>query len=134
MPRPRPDVPLFWRLADPMIAAGEAEEGTMMGFHCLRVKGRFIATVEHDSHDLIVKLPEARVDELIAAGIGQPFAPAGRRFREWVAIAAQDEALWRTLLDEAADSAASAPPEVVSARSSRSRRPGRPRPPASPGR
>jgi hypothetical protein len=34
----------------------------------------------------LVKLPQPRVGQLIAAGHGEPFAPAGRVFREWVAI------------------------------------------------
>jgi hypothetical protein len=29
--------------------------------------------------------------------------PAGKVFREWVSIAAIDQELWRTLLDEAVD-------------------------------
>lgn len=101
MPRPQPDIPLFRRLAESMIAAGEAEDGTMMGYRCLRRNGAFFATTGHDAGELIVKLPAQRVEQLIAEGVGQPFAPAGRRFREWVAVADQDEDLWRDLIREA---------------------------------
>ena len=73
----------------------------MMGHPCLRVNGAFFATAGHANEELIVKLPAGRVDELIAQGVGQPFAPAGRRFREWVAIAAPDRALWQQLIAEA---------------------------------
>lgn len=52
----------------------------MMGFPCLRVDGAFFASCDHRSGDLIVKLPEARVRELIAEKTGKPFAPAGRIF------------------------------------------------------
>ena len=41
---PNPDVRLFWELADPMLAAGEATRGTMMGHPCLRAGGAFFAT------------------------------------------------------------------------------------------
>jgi hypothetical protein len=97
----RPRVPAFWAIADELIAAGTAEEGTMMGHPCLRVNGSFFATAGHDANELIVKLPADRVAALIAEGIGQPFAPAGRRFREWVAVPYSQRALWRGLVAEA---------------------------------
>ena len=55
---------------------------------------------EHRTGALIEKLPAPRVRELIASEVGAPFAPAGRVFREWVAVATPDEALWRELLYE----------------------------------
>ena len=73
----------------------------MMGFPCLRVDGKFFACCDRETGDLVVKLPETRVDELIAAERGHPFAPAGRRFREWVRIPQQRSRAWRRLLDEA---------------------------------
>jgi hypothetical protein len=42
----------------------------------------------------------ARVEELVGLGIGQPFAPAGRVFKEWVAIREPGRALWHALLRE----------------------------------
>ena len=47
---------------------------------------RLLRQLRPPTGDLLVKLPEARVDELVAAGRADPFAPAGRRFREWAAI------------------------------------------------
>ena len=97
-----PDDALFRELAEPLLAEGLAEEGTIMGHPCLRAPGgAFLATAEHRTGDLIVKLPRARVDELIGSGLGEPFAPAGRPFREWARIPARDAALWRALLAEA---------------------------------
>jgi hypothetical protein len=43
------------------------------------------------------------VGELIANGVGEPFAPAGRVFREWVAIPQPDRERWQRLLTEARD-------------------------------
>ena len=95
------DDTLFWELAEPLLAMEQAEEGTMMGFRCLRTGGAFFATLERETGDLIVKIPATRVDALIADGTGLPFAPAGRRFREWVQIPERDAELWEALLDEA---------------------------------
>ena len=95
------DDALFWELAEPLLAMGEAEEGTLMGFPCLRTKGTFFASFEHRTGDLIVKVAATRVDELMADGTGLPFAPAGRRFREWVQIPGRNVELWEALLDEA---------------------------------
>lgn len=93
---------LFWDLAADLLGRGGVEEGTMMGTACLRNNGEFFAMPDHREGGLIVKLPAARVDELVAEGVGRPFAPAGRAFREWVQVPAPDAARWRALLDEAA--------------------------------
>lgn len=98
---PNRDVALFWEIAEPMIAAGEAQLGTMMGHPCLRVNGAFFATAGHAGHELIVKLPALRVNELIADGAGMPFAPAGRTFKEWVAVPDPNPRLWTELVREA---------------------------------
>jgi hypothetical protein len=73
----------------------------MMGFPCLRAAGAFFASCDHRSGDLIVKLPVHRVEQLIQAGAGEPFAPAGRTFHEWVLIGDRDPARWAGLIDEA---------------------------------
>ncbi len=99
---PDVDDSLFWEMAEPLLASGEAEEGTIMGFPCLRARGgAFLAMAEYRTGDFIVKVPAGRVDELVAEGTGLPFAPAGRRFREWVQVPGRDIELWQGLLDEA---------------------------------
>ena len=94
------DDTLFWELAEPLMAAG-AERSTMMGFPCLRIDGDFFASLEHRTGDLIVKLPADRVNQMIAAGEAEPFAPAGRRFKEWALITNREEATWEALLHDA---------------------------------
>jgi hypothetical protein len=94
---------LFWTLAEALRSEDpRVVEGTIMGMsgRCLRVGDAFLALVDHKSSGLVVKLPRARVDELVAAGIGQPFAPAGRVFREWVSVPDPDRTLWTALLRE----------------------------------
>jgi hypothetical protein len=91
----------FWEVSAAALAQSDVAAGTMMGFPCLRVLGAFFASCDHRSGDLIVKLPRHRVEQLIQAGAGQPFAPAGRTFREWVRISDRDPACWAGLIDEA---------------------------------
>jgi hypothetical protein len=91
----------FWDLAEPLLAQPAVERSTMMGLPCLRIHGAFFASCDSRTGDLLVKLPEARVDQLVDAGRAQPFAPAGRRFREWAAVAPERSRTWKRLLDEA---------------------------------
>ncbi|MDH3753137.1 MAG: hypothetical protein OEU32_04620 [Acidimicrobiia bacterium] len=91
----------FWEIAEELQAKDDrVGEGTIMGFQCLRVSGEFLAMVEHKSDRLVVKLPADRVAALVADGLGAPFAPAGKVFREWVAVDYGDGDLWRALLEE----------------------------------
>jgi len=91
----------FWDVAEPFLGSGRLVEGTMMGHQCLRsATGGFIATVEHETGALVVKLPKARVLELLASGDGSPFAPAGKVFSEWVAVPSFDETQWAALILE----------------------------------
>ncbi len=90
---------LFWDLAAPLLALDGTEEGRIMSSRCLRKDGDFVAMVAR-SGQLVVKLPADRVSELIAAGTGESFAPAGKVFKEWLAVVGQDEATWQALLNE----------------------------------
>jgi hypothetical protein len=96
----------FWRLADPLLERAGVTRSTMMGYPCLRLDGDFFACCDHPTGHLVVKLDEARVTELVDAGRAEPFAPNGRRFREWVSIPDRFSRTWPTLLDEALRSSA----------------------------
>ena len=100
---------LFWDLVEPMYADPAVQRSTMMGLPCVRLDGRFFASLDRRSGALLVKLPRQRVAQLIAAGHGAAFAPAGRVFREWVAIPQPDRQRWSTLLAEAKAFAADPP-------------------------
>ncbi|MGE3327800.1 MAG: hypothetical protein AB7N61_20615 [Acidimicrobiia bacterium] len=91
----------FWDLAEPLLLRPEVTRSTMMGLPCLRWNGVFFASCDRRNGDLLVKLTDSRVDELIAAGQAHPFAPAGRRFREWSAVPVSRSRSWKRLLDEA---------------------------------
>jgi uncharacterized protein (TIGR02453 family) len=99
---------LLWDLAEALYRDPAVTRSTMMGFPCLRYEGRFFASVDRNTQALLVKLPQPRVEKLIQDGHGEPFAPAGRVFREWVAVTRPDRRRWRALLDEARSHAAGA--------------------------
>jgi len=91
----------FWRLAAPLLDQPGVTRSTMMGFACLRLDGAFFATCDHRTGNLVVKLDEQRVTDLIDADTAEPFAPSGRRFREWASIPLTHRRRWGRLLDEA---------------------------------
>lgn len=103
MTRNAPTESDFWDLAQPLIDTGTVTRSTMMGLPCLRVDGRFFASFDPRTNSLLVKLSAARVDELIDANQGNPFAPAGRTFRQWTAITPSRSTLWPSLIEEALD-------------------------------
>ncbi|MFK8022786.1 MAG: hypothetical protein AB8G26_02375 [Ilumatobacter sp.] len=107
-----PEHDRFWELADPHLASGRLVEGTMMGHQCLRTASTngFVATVTRSSGDIVIKLPRRHVVELVESGRGRPFAPAGKVFREWVALGDVDDDTFESLLEasiEFVDGAAS---------------------------
>lgn len=103
------DDDVFWELIDELqVDDPRIEEGTIMGGRCARVNGEFLALVSYKGAGLVVKLPSERVQELIDAGVGQPFAPAKRVFKEWVSIPTRDRRRWRTLLREGVEFVAGA--------------------------
>ena len=91
----------FWALAAPLLRRPGVTRSTMMGFACLRLDGDFFATCDHRTGELVVKLSEQRVSALLNAGMAEPFAPNGRRFREWACIPVGRRRKWGQLLDEA---------------------------------
>ena len=92
---------MFWDLIDELREKNSRiEEGTIMGGRCARVAGEFLALVDYKNSGLVVKLPRSRVEALVAEGVGQPFAPAGKVFKEWVSIPQRNRRRWRALLLE----------------------------------
>jgi hypothetical protein len=91
----------FARLVQPLLTRPGVASSTMMGLPCLRVDGRFFAACDRRTGSLLVKLSESRVTQLIDTGCAEPFAPSGRRFREWAAIPVALGRTWEPLADEA---------------------------------
>lgn len=95
------DESLFWELIEEFqLEDPRVEEGTIMNGRCARVAGEFLGLVDHKGSGLVVKLPKERVAELIEQGIGQPFAPAKKVFKEWVSVPRRDRRRWRALIAE----------------------------------
>ncbi len=53
---------LFWDLVEPMYADPAVQRSTMMGLPCVRLDGRFFASLDRRTGALLVKLPAERVD------------------------------------------------------------------------
>jgi hypothetical protein len=94
---------LYEELTDDLLYDAAIGRATMMGYPCVRLAGRFLASYDDKTGSLVVKLPRERVTELVESGAGDPFAPAGKVFREWVLISKVDRKMWRGLLAEAVD-------------------------------
>jgi hypothetical protein len=92
---------LFWDLVEPALADGRLDRGTIMGNDCVRCGKEFVAMPEHRSGSLVVKLTAARVAQLVDAGRGLSFAPAGRTFKEWVEVPVEHHEEWEALIEEA---------------------------------
>jgi hypothetical protein len=92
---------MFWLLAAELTRSDpRVREGTIMRGRCLRVGKEFLALVDYQGSGLVVKLPKERVAELVDAGVGKPFGPAGKPFREWLSVPTPDRRRWLQLLRE----------------------------------
>lgn len=69
------------------------------GSDALTFNGRIFAALSHGK--LLLKLPRARVDDLISTNIGEPFVLRDRIMREWLLLPVEQEELWPTLTEEA---------------------------------
>lgn len=94
---------LYEDLTDDLLYDPAVGRSTMMGHPCLRRAGRFFASFDPRADCLVVKLPAERVEALIDAGKGEPFAPNGKVFREWVSVPTPHPSSWARLLAEALD-------------------------------
>jgi hypothetical protein len=82
-------------------AAGPAPRSRGFGSAALKIDGKIFASLASGDR-LLLKLPAARVDALIAEGIGERFSTGtGRPKREWVTVSLAHAARWVALSDEA---------------------------------
>ncbi len=80
---------------DPRVTAA-----AMFGSSGLKVGSKVFAMLH--SGRLVVKLPRARVEALVAAGDGEFFDPGhGRLMKEWVAVRPRAARRWPALAEEA---------------------------------
>lgn len=70
------------------------------GSGALKVNGKIFAMMTPRA-EFVVKIPKARVDELVNDGVGERFEPGpGRIMKEWLALERHPE-LWSNLAKEA---------------------------------
>ncbi|MEM7093344.1 MAG: hypothetical protein AAF567_10110 [Actinomycetota bacterium] len=94
----------FWEACAPFLAEGRLVEGTIMSSTCARTPdGEFVGMGHHKGPGIVVKLHRDRVSALIEQGVGKPFAPAKKVFKEWVLVEEHDEDRWHALLEESID-------------------------------
>ena len=91
---------IFDPIAERLCALPDVDIGRMFGTDGLRVRSKIFAFVAHQG-SLVVKLPEERIGELAADGIGAPMVMRGRPLREWAEIAPDASETWAALIDEA---------------------------------
>lgn len=93
---------VFERAAAPVRSLPGVSDGTGFGSSTgLRTCGKIFAFVSRDG-ELVVKLPRAVVDALVARGHAQRFDPGhGRRMNEWAAIALAHRRTWARRIGEA---------------------------------
>jgi hypothetical protein len=93
----------FARLAEVMAPADGAISAHRKGFGTRSMfVGKKMFGVLDGSGALVVKLPPARVQELIASGVGAPWHPGtGTPLKEYVAIGFDRQAKWLALAREA---------------------------------
>jgi hypothetical protein len=78
----------------------DAQRGRGFGSNALKADGKIFAALTHGR--LLVKLPAARVEALIEAGLGERFSTGpGRIKKEWVTLAPSSADEWVRLSDEA---------------------------------
>ena len=94
---------LYDALTDDLLYDPAIARATMTGYPCVRLAGRFVASYDAKLGGLVVKLPRERIRQLVEDGTGEPFAPAGKTFREWISIPTVDRDQWHMLLAEAVD-------------------------------
>ncbi len=96
------------RLVADMLNDGTATYGNeggpkrAFGSTSLKTDGRIFAMLVRGR--LVVKLPAARVTQLVEDGAGERFDPGkGRAQKEWLSVFTDDLPTWRTLAAEAED-------------------------------
>src|SRR5687768_13981930 len=88
----------FQAVIDAFAGDAEVSAGRMFASYGLKVTGKFFAFAKDGA--MVVKLPKARVTELIAGGDATPFLRGDTPMTEWATIPAGNSD-WVTLAQEA---------------------------------
>ena len=91
---------IFDPLAAGYLARPGVDIGPMFGSEGLRIRGKVFAFVGYRG-SLVVKVPEARADELVESGTAERMEMRGRAMREWVLIGPEAAHAWGPLMADA---------------------------------
>jgi hypothetical protein len=92
----------IWKpIAETELALRGVKGGTGFGrSEGLRISNKIYAMLVNG--ELVVRIPKARVDELVDAGIGRRFEPSpGRIMKEWLSLPPAASRRWKALVAEA---------------------------------
>jgi hypothetical protein len=90
---------LYRRVAQHRGITLDAARGHGFGSNALKAGGSIFAALSNGR--LLVKLPPRRVEELIAAGLGELSTGVGRIKREWVTLTPSSPDEWMRVSEEA---------------------------------
>lgn len=93
-------IALFARVAAHHGEAWTYSESRKFGSNALRVNGKIYAALTR-SHRLLLKLPPARVADLLASKRAERFESGGRVMNGWVTLTPNRADYWIALSDEA---------------------------------
>ena len=94
----------IWKpIAEAELATRGVKGGTGFGrSEGLRISNKIYAMLVNG--ELVVRIPKARVDELVDAGVGRRFEPSpGRVMKEWLSLPPAASRRWKALVAEARD-------------------------------
>jgi hypothetical protein len=99
--KPRTPEQMWKPIADTELAVRGVKGGTGFGrSEGLRISNKIYAMLVNG--ELVVRIPKARVDQLVDAGIGRRFEPSpGRVMKEWLSLPSTASRRWRGLVVEA---------------------------------
>ena len=91
---------IFDPIAADYLTRPDVDIGPLFGSEGLRIRGKVFAFVGYRGA-LVAKVPEARADELVAAGDAARMEMRGRSMREWVLVTADRAEAWPGVTAEA---------------------------------
>lgn len=95
-----PAIDLFCKVAAHHGVAWTLSDSPKFGSNALRVKGKIYAALTR-SRCLLLKLPQARTVELLAAKRAERFESGGRMMNGWIILTPAQAKHWIELSDEA---------------------------------
>ena len=91
---------VFDPIAQEFLSRDDVDIGPMFGSEGLRIRGKVFAFVASGG-ELLIKVPESRADELVAAGAAERMVMRERTMREWVVLGPGAPEQWASLIGEA---------------------------------